>query len=283
MMACVCESEKDVYLPEPATLVRAEQVTALEKLFEIRFDSGRPSGHMPGQFMMVSVPAVGEAPFSISSAPRDDGSFEMVIRKVGNVTGALFRLEAGAKVGVRGPYGTHFPVDGAMLGKDLLFITGGIGLVPVRSAIQYVLQRRDDYGRIAILHGSRSPAERLFLDEVAEWEARNDVQFIETVDRGDEHWKGHVGVVTTIMPQVEGLDPANTIVTVCGPPVMYKFVLLELEKLQIPAENTYVSLERRMKCGVGKCGHCQINGLYVCQDGPVFKYADVFDVREAIQ
>jgi NAD(P)H-flavin reductase len=135
---------------------------------------------------------------------------------------------------------------------------------------------------VAILFGARSPAERLFVNELAEWGAREDVTFIESVDRGDDTWKGNVGVITTVMPRV-AFDPEKTLAIVCGPPIMYKFVILELYKSAMPAENIYVSLERHMKCGVGKCGHCQINGMYVCQDGPVFRFADVEDVREAIQ
>jgi NAD(P)H-flavin reductase len=283
MMSCASAERKDIYKPQPATLVRTEQFTALERFFEFRLDSGQQLGHMPGQFLEVSVPGIGEAPISVSSSPTSaNGSFELVVRNVGNVTGALHRLEPDQKVGIRGPFGTHFPVDGAMQGADLLFICGGIGLVPVRSAIHYVLDNLDDYGDVTILFGARSPAERLFIEELADWAARPDLTFMETVDRADDSWEGHVGVVTTLMPEIE-TDPEDTIAITCGPPVMYKFVLMELIELHVPTRNVYVSLERHMKCGVGKCGHCQINGLYACQDGPVFRYADVEDAREAIQ
>jgi sulfhydrogenase subunit gamma (sulfur reductase) len=281
-MTCACDAKRDVYLPQVATVLKNDAVTALEAHFELALDAGRPLGHMPGQFVEVSVPGFGEAPISISSAPNGKDSFELVVRKMGNVSGALHRLETGAKVGIRGPFGTHFPVDGTMQGRDVLFVCGGIGLVPVRSAIQYVLANRADYGAVTILIGTKSPAERLFIDEVAEWAARDDVTLLETVDRGDDSWTGHVGVITTLMPGL-ALDSKNTVVVVCGPPVMYKFVLFELDKVAITPADIYVSLERRMKCGVGKCGHCQINGLYVCQDGPVFRFADVMSAREAIQ
>jgi len=237
---------------------------------------------MPGQFVEVSVPGFGEAPISVCSAPDERPAFELVVRRAGTLTTALHRLEDGARVGVRGPFGTHFPVDGAMRGRDLLFLCGGIGLVPVRSAVQYVLAHRADYGDVTILIGTRSPAERLFVDEVAAWSARDDVRLLETVDRGDEAWTGRTGVITTLMPGLS-MAPDRTTAIVCGPPVMYKFVLFELDKMAVPPENTYVSLERRMKCGVGKCGHCQVNGQYVCQDGPVFRFADLMSAREAIQ
>jgi NAD(P)H-flavin reductase len=268
-------------MPEPATLKSVNSMTEMEKRFEIQLDSGKPLGHMPGQFVEVSIPGIGEAPISISSAPGRNGTFDLVVRKVGNVTRALHSLQAGARVGIRGPFGTHFPVEDVMRGKDVLFLCGGIGLVPVRSAIQYVLGHRADYGQVTILLGTRTPAERLFPEETALWRKAPDTVYLETVDRGDADWKGHVGVVTTLMPGLK-VDPPRTIAVVCGPPIMYKFVLIELRNLKVPQEQTYVSLERHMKCGVGKCGHCQINGLYVCQDGPVFRYADVSGVREAI-
>ncbi len=285
-MTCTCSSShKDIYLPQPATLLRAEPFTALERYFRFRLDAGGPLGHMPGQFVEVSLPGFGEAPISVSSSPTDgdgEGAFELIVRNVGNVTGALHALEPGGKVGIRGPFGTHFPVDGAMQGRDLLFIAGGIGLVPLRSAIRYVLAHRDDYGEVTVLLGTKTPEERLCVDELADWAVRRDVTFMETVDRPNHHWEGNVGVVTTLMEHVD-TDPKDTVAVACGPPVMYKFVLLELIDMGVATENMYVSLERHMKCGVGKCGHCQVNGLYACQDGPVFRYADVQEVREAIQ
>jgi sulfite reductase subunit B len=256
-------------------------MTEHERFFEIKLDSGESLGHMPGQFVEVSVPGIGEAPISVSSTPGSNGSFELVVRNVGNVSRKMHNMAAGEKVGIRGPFGTSFPVDGAMKGKDILFICGGIGLVPVRSAIQYVLDNRADYGKVTILFGARSPADRLFTDETAKWAATEGVTYLETVDHGGPDWDGNVGVITTLMPDLE-IDPANTVAVVCGPPIMYKFVIVELHKMEVKNENIYISLERHMKCGVGKCGHCQINDIYVCQDGPVFCYADVDEVREAI-
>ena len=300
---CQCTSVKDIYLPEMATIKKVETLTGMETLFDIALDSGEELGHMPGQFAEISLPGIGEAPISVSSSPTTKGMFQMGIRKVGNLTNHLHNLKAGDKVGIRGPFGTSFPVDTAMKGKDLVFVAGGIGLVPLRSAINYVLANRDDYGYIYILFGTKTPADRLYVEELDEWRNRHDLTFMETVDKGDTDWKGNQGVITTLMRPAVGIDPKstvqvgmdisgempgldlkpdNTVALVCGPPIMYKSVLIELKKLGVPFENVYISLERLMKCGVGKCGHCQINGLYACQDGAVMKYSDVIDVKEAI-
>ncbi|UCC60337.1 MAG: FAD/NAD(P)-binding protein [Dehalococcoidia bacterium] len=272
----------DIYLPEMATLLRSEPMTADERFFECKLDSGKELGHMPGQFVEVSVLGIGEAPFSISSSPTQTGSFQMVVRNVGNVTHAMHGLKSGDKIGIRGPFGTHFPVEDEMRGKDIVFICGGLGRVPVRSAINYVLDNRDDYGEVTILYGTKSPAERLFLDEVEAIVSKENVKYLETVDRGDEEWTGNVGVITTLMTDMM-VDPRKTVAVICGPPVMFKFAIMSLYKMGMVDKNIFVSLERHMKCGVGKCGHCQIDGLYVCQDGPVFRFADIAEVQEAIQ
>ena len=279
--AAATAGRRDIYLPELATVTQVQPVTRLEAFLEFKFASGRELGHMPGQFAEISIAGVGEAPISISSSPTQRGVFQMVVRNVGNVSGAMHRLKEGSTVGIRGPFGTHFPVETVMRGKDLLFVCGGIGLVPVRSAINYVLDHRADYGRVTILFGTKTPADRLFVEEAREWARKPDVTFLETVDRGEEGWTGNVGVITTLMPRVQ-LNPRNTVAIVCGPPIMYKFVIIELDRMGLSQDRIYVSLERHMKCGVGKCGHCQVNKTYVCQDGPVFKYADVSEVREAI-
>lgn len=271
----------DLYLPEPASVLSRTILTPTEMLFTMRLDSLRPLEHMPGQFVEVTVPGVGEAPVSISSSPDRTGVFELVVRRAGRVTGAMHDTPPCQKVGIRGPFGTHFPVDSAMKGNDVLFIAGGIGLAPLRSAIQYVLNHRKDYGKVTILYGSKTPPERLFLDELTEWAARPDVTFMETVDRAKSHWRGRIGVITKLIPLVQ-VDPARTIAVVCGPPVMYKFVVVSLYAADLTDEQIFLSLERRMKCGIGKCGHCQINGIYACMDGPVVNYADIKPLPEAI-
>lgn len=275
------KAPNDIFLPEPATLTQKRALTEMENFFEFKLDSGKTLGHKPGQFVEVSLAGIGEAPISVSSAPADNNSFELVVRKVGNLTNALHRLPVGDKIGIRGPFGTSFPVDTAMLGKDILFICGGIGLVPIRSAILHVLNNRASYGSVTILAGTKTPAERLFVDEIGKWCVHQNVVFHETVDRADANWKGNVGVVTTLLPKL-AIDLSRTVTLICGPPVMYKFVIIDLQKMGMKEDVIYLSLERLMKCGVGKCGHCQVNHLYMCQDGPVVCYADISRVREAI-
>jgi len=270
-----------IYAPEMARLVEVTPMTALEKLFTIELPEGRSLGHNPGQFVMVSVLGVGEAPISITSSPsRSNGTFQLCVRRVGDVTNALHALKPGAKIGVRGPYGHGFPIE-KMRGRDILFAPGGLGLAPLRSLINQVLDERATFGRVIILYGARRPQELLFRDELDEWMARDDVECLVTVDRGDETWDGHVGVITTLFPKIT-INPRNTTAITCGPPIMYRFVLMEMLGKGIPETQIYLSLERRMKCGVGKCGHCQINNLYCCQQGPVFTYAQIKGVEEAL-
>jgi sulfhydrogenase subunit gamma (sulfur reductase) len=276
-----CDYIKDIYLPLPATVNEVRPMTKLESFFSCQLESGEELGHMPGQFVEVSIPGIGEAPISVSSSPTRKGAFEMVIRKVGNVSKALHELTAGDKIFIRGPFGTSFPVDEVMKGKDILFICGGIGLVPVRSAIQYVLDNRDDYGRIIILFGAKTPRERLFTDEFDQWRNAKNATLLQTVDLRDENWYGAEGVITTLLPLVK-IDKDKTVAVICGPPIMYKFVIITLLEAGLRENQIYLSLERHMKCGVGKCGHCQINNIYVCQDGPVFKFSDITDIEEAI-
>jgi len=268
------------YLPKWAQISRIEDLTGTEKLFEMHLVSGEPLGHNPGQFVELSVMGIGEAPISISSAPRKTNSFELAIRKVGNLTNAVHGLIVGDTVGIRGPFGTHFPVDETR-GKNILFVAGGIGLVPMRSFIHFVLEHREEYGEVTILFGTRNPSERLFLDELEQWRKRKDIRYLETVDRADQEWNGHVGVITTLFPKID-VDPSKTYCVIVGPPVMYRFAILEAKAKGIPDSQIFLSLERRMKCGLGKCGHCQINHFYVCQDGPVFRYTDIFGLEEAL-
>jgi len=258
--------EVSPYLPRWAEIARIENLTESEKLFELHLVNGEPLNHKPGQFVELSVMGIGEAPISVSSPPRQNGAFELAIRKVGNLTNAVHLLKTGDRVGIRGPFGTHFPVEEAK-GRDILFVAGGIGLVPLRSFIHFVLENRNEYGEVTILFGARNPMERLFLSELEQWATRKDIKYLDTVDRPDPNWNGHVGVITTLFPEID-VDPSRT--------------TLEAKAKGIPDSQIFFSLERRMKCGVGKCGHCQINHLYVCQDGPVFRYADIFHLKEAL-
>jgi sulfite reductase subunit B len=274
---------ESIYEPELATIESVKDLSSTEKLFRISLQSGKPLGHKPGQFVEVSIFGVGEAPISLSSSPTDGkGTFELGIRKVGNVTNAIHNLKKGSTIGIRGPFGTNFPIEETK-GQDLLFVAGGIGLIPSRSFINYVLANRSDYGRVIILFGAKTPAERIFTDELEKWRSNDSIEYHETVDHGDNKWKGNVGVITTLFSKLK-IEPKKTTAMIVGPPIMYRFVIIECEKKGILSNNITVSLERRMKCGVGKCGHCQIDNVYVCQDGPVFKYSDIREqgLKEAI-
>ena len=270
-----------IYVPSPAKVVKVKQITALEKLFTVELPPGQSLGHKPGQFVEVSLLGIGEAPISISSSPsRSNGTFELCVRKVGDVTTAMHNLGEGATIGVRGPFGTGFPLD-KFKGRDILVAAGGLSLAPVRSVIHQVFDERGSYGRFIILYGAKTPSDLLFTDELEMWSKRDDVEVLVTVDRGDANWKGNVGVITTLFPKIS-ISPRNTIAITEGPPIMYRFVLMELLGKGIPEGQIWLSLERRMKCGVGKCGHCQINGLYCCQQGPSFSYAQIKGVEEAL-
>jgi NAD(P)H-flavin reductase len=275
------EVDNQLFMPVSARIIRIKPLTALEKVFTLELPEGLSLGHRPGQFVEISVMGVGEAPISVSSSPsRSNGLFEMCVRNVGDVTSALHRLQPGATLGVRGPFGRGFPTE-KFRGKDVLFAPGGLGLAPLRSLINQVLDERALFGRVIILYGARTPSELLFKDELEEWGKRSDVELLLTVDRGDETWNGNVGVITTLFRHVS-VYPRNTVAITCGPPVMYRFVLMELLGKGISEGNIYLSLERRMKCGVGKCGHCQINNVYACQSGPVFSYSEIKGLEEAL-
>jgi NAD(P)H-flavin reductase len=271
---------KDLYLPVMADITEVRKLTELETLYTVQLPQGAELGHQPGQFVELSVFGVGEAPFSVSSSPTRKGSFELGIRNVGMLTDVLSRFEAGTRVGIRGPFGNGIPLD-KFKGKDVLIVAGGIGLVPMRSMINYVLDRREDFGRLIICYGSRSDRELLFTDELGQWATDPAIDYHVTVDEPSPDWKGRQGVITTLIPGLD-LDLTNTVACVCGPPVMYRFVLLALKSRGLSEQNIYMSLERRMKCGVGKCGHCQINNSYVCQDGPVYHYPDIKALQEAL-
>jgi sulfhydrogenase subunit gamma (sulfur reductase) len=244
-------------------------LTETEKRFEIMMPENKPLGHDPGQFVEVSIFGFGEAPISICSSPTKVPAFDLTVRKTGRLTDKMHQLTEGNKIGIRGPFGTGFNVND-FKGKDILFVCGGIGLAPLKSLIDYTIAKRKDFGRIIILYGTKNPSEILFKDE-----------FYLTVDRPDPTWQGHTGVITTLIPPLD-LNVENLLATIVGPPVMYKFVIMALKAKRIPEDNIYLSLERRMKCGVGKCGHCQINSTYVCQDGPVFHYPLTKKLQEAI-
>ncbi len=246
-----CGQVKDLYLPQPATVNKVKMMNETELYLHLSMDDELLE-YQPGQFVEVSIPGFGEVPISISSSPTQNGGFEIVVRNVGNVTNKIHQLNAGDKIGIRGPFGNGcYPAQEAK-GKDLVFICGGIGLVPQRSFINYILDNRSDYGEVTVLFGTKSHDQRLYHSELQEWMGRDDIHLLETIDDAHDSWNGNVGVVTTLIPKIEStLD--SSLIFICGPPIMYKFVLLALAQDKVETENIFVNLERKMKCGVGKC------------------------------
>jgi NAD(P)H-flavin reductase len=237
------------------------------KTFHVTSKNGKPFTPKPGQLGMVSLLDVGEAMFSVTYQGEDH--LEFAIKRVGMLTDALHEIEVGQKLGVRGPYGNGFPIE-MMKGKDLLFIGGGIGLAPLRSLINYSVDNRDQFGSLHVIYGARSPQDLCFKDDLFEyWPKQKDFKVDVTVDKGDNDWKGNVGFVPTFLEELNP-SPEGKVTIVCGPPIMIKFVLQSLAKMGFKDDDIVTTLEMRMKCGVGKCGRCNIGSSYVCLDGPVF-------------
>jgi NAD(P)H-flavin reductase len=269
----------NAFLPMPSKIVEIADMTARDRYFRVELE--KPLGHRPGQFVMVSVLGVGEAPISISCGPRKDNVLEMVIRRIGRLTEVIHSLKVGDELGIRGPYGSGFDLNN-FYGKDVLFVAGGLGLVPLRSLITPVVAEAGKFGKITLISGCRNPAEELFRNQLKEW-SNAGIEVIRMVD-GTENmpWEFGVGLVTDPIPKLK-IDPQKTVVALCGPPVMYKFVIAALNAKNVGFDQIYVDLERRMKCGVGKCGHCQINHVYCCQEGPVFKFSNLTGLPEALR
>ena len=264
------ENGGNIYLPRPARIEEVIVENSQIKTFVLSFtDVALQQGfsYQPGQFMMVSVPHCGEAPISFSSTPTRPGTIHLSVRRAGQLTSALHELAAGAIVGLRGPYGRPFALE-ALKGRDLLFVAGGIGLAPLRSVINHCLDSGHE-GRIEILYGSRTPDDIAFKADLAAWQDRQNVACRLTVDAGGPGWDGPVGVVTTLLPEV-AIDPQTSVALVCGPPLMIRFVMAELGRMGYSDERIITTMERHMKCGVGVCGHCHLDGKLVCIDGPVF-------------
>ncbi|MCK4307679.1 FAD/NAD(P)-binding protein [candidate division WOR-3 bacterium] len=275
-------SNENPFIPEPARIIRKYNLSDDVKFFQVRFvdmEKALSIKYLPGQFMMISIAGTGEAPFSISSTPSRPGLLEFCIREVGEVTRALFRLKENSIIGVRGPYGNGFPLD-KIKGHDLIIVVGGLGAAPLRSLLLYALDNRDDFGNIYFLYGAREPSEVLFREEFLEMRGRDDLECLLTVDEDTTgNWHCGIGKVTNLFENIKNIDAGNTYAAVCGPPVMYKFVIDKLVKLGIPKHQILMTLERRMKCGVGKCGHCVVGNTYTCIDGPVFSYWDVINMK----
>lgn len=259
-------------------IVRTQMLSDTEKLFEIDLPEGKSLGHEPGQFVQVSLFGIGEVPISVCSSPTKRETFEICVRKTGKVTNEIHKYDVGQDFGIRGPFGMGFPIN-LFKGENLLFVAGGLGIVPLRSLINYVNDRRRNFGKVDILFGCKTPQDMLFGDEINKWQKRIDFNFGCTVDKSDPDWKGNVGLITSLIPGVN-IDISKTYVVVIGPPIMYRFVIRELVNKGIPDNHIFVSLERHMKCGLGKCGHCQIGDLYCCQEGPVVRYDKVKNILE---
>lgn len=270
---CGCHSNNtaDTLIPRIGIIQKITEETPDVKSFRVVApEGGKLFDHMPGQCAMVCVPGVSEAMFSITSSPTVKDYQEFSIKRCGELTDVLHTLQEGDEITVRGPYGNHFPVESELKGKNLLVIAGGIGLAPVRSVINYCLDNRDDYGRIDILYGSRSAQDLVKLDEIENvWMKSKNTNVYLTIDRAQDDWSGHVGFVPAYIEEV-GFKP-DSVAILCGPPIMIKFSLASLKKLGFKSDQIYTTLELRMKCGVGKCGRCNIGKKYVCKDGPVFR------------
>ena len=264
--------EKDTLIPSIGVVTDIRRDTPDVKTFRVVTEGGvKPFEHKPGQCAMLSIPGVGEAMFSITSSPTNEEFMEFSIKKCGCVTEWLHSMEPGQEITIRGPYGKPFPVDTEFVGKDLLFIAGGIGLAPLRSVINYCRHYRDRYGKIDIVYGSRSKDDLVDYKEIIdEWEKDEGVEVHLTIDREQEGWDGHVGFVPNYVKEL-GFD-TNKIAILCGPPIMIKFTLAGLIELGFKKEQVYTTLEMRMKCGVGKCGRCNVGSKYICKDGPVFRF-----------
>ncbi len=258
-----------------AEILNVIRLTDMEKLFQVRIlDEGESKrfSFLPGQFVMVEVPGYGEIPISISSSASRTGYLELCIRKVGIVTGALHRAARGARIGIRGPFGTHFPME-TMKGHDVLLIAGGLGLAPLRASIFAVIENRADFENVHILYGTKSPDQLLFDYQYERWSRIDDIDLQVIVEEPEGEWTGPVGMITKLLDGIE-IDPQRTFAIVCGPPVMFKFVCAQLSEQGMPM--------RRMFVGMGKCCRCNIGSTFTCMEGPVFDYWTVMNLKEAI-
>lgn len=270
-----------LFLPRVARILDVRDETPDTKTYRVVFRNGAAQGDFefrPGQFVELSVFGHGEAPFCIASSPTRPECLEFTVRRTGRLTDALHRLGPEDEIGLRGPCGNGFDIAAAE-GRDLLFIGGGIGLPPLRGLIWNVLDRRDRFEHVTILYGARTPSDLVYKDELQDWAARSDVEFLVTVDRGDASWDGNVGMVPTLFERAR-LRPHTSMAYVCGPPVMITFVIQDLLMRGFADEAIVSTLERMMQCGVGKCNHCAIGHRYVCRDGPVFSYRQIKELTE---
>lgn len=268
----------DTLIPHIGVVTDIRVDTPDVKTFRVESpEGGKVFEHMPGQCAMLSIPGVGEGMFSITSSPTKKEYMEFSIKKCGCLTSWLHMMEPGQQITIRGPYGKPFPVDTELKGKDLLFIAGGIGLAPLHSVINYVRDKRENYGNIQVVYGSRSMEDLVDYKEILdEWMADPSIEVDLTIDREQPEWDGHVGFVPNY---VKELNPSlSKTVLICGPPIMIKFTLAGLKELGFQETQVYTTMELRMKCGVGKCGRCNIGDKYVCKYGPVFRFDELSEL-----
>jgi sulfhydrogenase subunit gamma (sulfur reductase) len=264
---------KNPYLPELATIVAVKPETGDTKTFALRIDDAEAREafrYRPGQFLELSVFGAGEAPFCIASSSHGCDTFDVTVRRLGQVTTALHELGEGAQVGVRGPLGNWFPFD-EVAGKHILFVGGGLGLAPLRPQIQDVFRESDRFPSITVLYGARTAEDLIYRDELDQWQQQEGITCLLTVDVATDGWSGNVGVVGSLLDRVK-IDVSQGVAFVCGPPIMIRFVVQDLVGMGFAEDDIITTLERHMRCGIGKCNHCMIGDKYVCLDGPVFTY-----------
>jgi sulfhydrogenase subunit gamma (sulfur reductase) len=270
-----------------AEITSVHRLTEMERLYRVRImdpDERRRFSFRPGQFLMLEVPGIGEAPFCISSPPGSHGDVELCIRRVGNLTSFLAKADRGMRVGVRGPFGTGFPME-EMHGRNVLLVAGGLGLAPLRSPIGYVQENRNLFNNVDIVYGTKDPSRLLFTFQYDLWR-KDDIGMTIIVEKPDAAWNGPVGPITKVLEQMSseraGSFYQNAYAIVCGPPVMFKSVCTMMTNIGIPMQKMFVSLERRMHCGMGKCCRCNVGSTYTCLSGPVFDFWTVMNLKEAI-
>lgn len=264
----------DPMIPRPFLVRRVIKETSDTRTLTLEPKDGpKPFSFSAGQFNMLYVFGVGEVAISISGDPTQPEALVHTVRAVGAVTQAICKLKRGDQIGVRGPFGSRWPVEEAQ-GSDVVIVAGGVGFAPLRPALYALLANRRRYGKIVLLYGTRTPRDLLYLRELRRWRGRFDIEVDVSVDSALTDWRGNVGVVTALIPRVR-FDPFSAVTLVCGPEVMTRFTILELQKRGVRADNIYISMERNMKCAVGYCGHCQFGPAFVCKDGPVFRYNQI--------
>jgi len=280
---------RNPYLPHLARIVRIDRSVQDNYVFYFRFEDPKIAetfDYNPGQFLEITVLGTGEAPISLSSSPTRKGIVETCVRRMGRVTNALYRLKENSVVGIRGPFGNGYPVE-ELKGQNVLMVAGGLGMAPIRSLLNYILDRRYEFNDVYLLYGARYPEDLLFKEELTLLSQRADVNCLLAVEQsynlpGNPIWNGKIGLVTDLFDYLPELDVSSTYAVICGPPIFYKFVLERLLKLKFSKNRILMSLERRMECGIGKCGHCAIGYKYTCLDGPVFTYWDAVNLPELL-